>query len=144
MIRYLSDKENESLEKIIESVVEEERANSEGIFINIYRADEVDHIDIQCIKSDICSKEYMEVPCSIKNIVISRIYIPSILLSYDMNYYREHYDVMNLSNGEVVMDREDNKYKSLSKEAKDFGFGIYENNIKIYPPLNIKKVKRIK
>ena len=139
-IKNLSEEEHKKLTSHITSIIEEEKNVSEAIYINSFYIKDIVHINIQFIKPDIYYVKKEIINCPIRNIIIYKIDIPSIVFTYSLEYYLENCHPMNLLNSEIVKDTDDNKYEELSFAAGGFGFGSYNNNVTFNPQLKLKKV----
>ena len=140
-IRNLTDEEYNIISSCITNIIEEDKNSSEAIYANSYQVDDTSHIDIQFIKNDIYYISEKIVNCEIKDIIIRKIDIPSIIFTHSLEYYRKNCHPMNLLNSEIIKDTDKNKYKELAEQAGGFGFGAYNNNISFNPPITLKRKK---
>ena len=142
-IRRLSNKENSAIANCIMQVIANEKNNSIAIYLNYYRVEEVDYIDVNLVK-EFGKPEYEIIPCEVKNLVIRKHEKSAGEFSYGLMHYRERCNAKDLLNGDIIMDTKDEAYKAIAEEAERFGFVKYENNIIFEPQINIAKVKKLK
>lgn len=139
-IKNLSEAEHKELTFYITNIIEEEKNSAEAIYINSFYVKDIIHINIQFIKPDIYYVKKNIINCPIRNIIINKIEIPSIVFTHSLEYYLENCHPMNLLNSEIVKDTDDKRYEELSFYAGGFGFGSYNNNVTFNPPLKLKKI----
>lgn len=147
MIRLLTDEENNIITDCIANVIAKDinsksSNKTEAIYLNFYRVEKVDYIDIRIVKQESPeNKEIQIIPCQVKDIVIRKIEEICCNYSYGLMHYRERQNARDLLNGDIIIDTDDEYYQHLAELANRFGYKKYTNNVTFEPPLKVKKFK---
>ena len=149
-VKLLTKEENEIISAYItglivkEYMVSKKRKSIEAIFSNSYNTGAMYYIDLQFVKNDIsCVNRALNFRI-MDDLVIRKIEVPSKEFNFDLDNYRKRanarVNAMNLFNGDIIVDTEDNYYQALADKAATFEAGKYANNVTFEPPIGLPKM----